>query len=144
MEKLNKVLYTISATATEGRTGHVESETGRLKFDLAKPETMGGSGADRTNPEEMFACGYAACFGGAMEHVAKTRNLDAGAPTVQATVHFGLNDSGVGLGVDIRGHMENLDDETVLSVMNEAHEKVCPYSKATRGNIEVTVGLLKE
>ncbi len=143
MEKLNKVLYTTSATATNGRTGDVKSESGRLDFKLAKPESMGGSGEDRTNPEELFACGYAACFGGAIEHVAKTRKLDVGSPEVKATVHFGLNDSGVGLAVDIRGRMENVDDDTALDILNEAHEKVCPYSKATRGNIEVTIGLLK-
>ena len=142
MEKLNKVLYTTHATAVDGRAGHVTSESGRLDFDLAKPESMGGTGDDRTNPEELFACGYAACFGGAIEHVAKTRKLDIGSPTVKAEVSFGLNDSGVGLGVKIYGKINNVDKATAMDIMNEAHEKVCPYSKATRGNIEVEIGLM--
>jgi len=142
MEKLNKVLYETSATAVDGREGHVKSESGRLDFTLSKPEGMGGGGEDRANPEELFAAGYAACFGGAIEHVAKERGVDVGSPQVKAQVQFGLNDSGVGLAVQITGKMENVNDETALDIMNEAHEKVCPYSKATRGNIEVTIGLM--
>lgn len=143
MEKLNKVLYTISATAVDGRDGKVKSESGRMDLDLAKPESMGGPGGDKVNPEELFACGYAACFGGAVEYVAKTRGVDVGSPTVKVSVSFGATDSGVGLAAKIEGGMSNVDDDTAMDIMREAHEKVCPYSKATRGNIEVTLGLLK-
>ena len=143
MEKLNKVLYTTHATAVNGRTGSVSSESGRLKFDLAKPESMGGSGENKTNPEELFACGYAACFGGAIEHVASERKLKISKPEVRAEVNFGLTDSGVGLGVKISARMEGVDDDVALEIINEAHEKVCPYSKATRGNIEVQIELMK-
>lgn len=143
MDKINKVLYSIQAESTGGREGDVASETGRLSFSLEKPETMGGKGGDATNPEELFACGYAACFGGAVEYVASQRKVDIGSPTITAKVHFGLADSGVALAVDIRGKMENVDDATALEIMNEAHEQVCPYSKATRGNIEVSIGLME-
>lgn len=144
MDKINKVLYSIQAESTDGREGNVASESGRLSFKLAKPETMGGSGdPESTNPEELFACGYAACFGGAVEYVAQQRKIDIGSPTIQAKVHFGLAESGVALAVDIRGKMDNVDDVTALEIMNEAHEQVCPYSKATRGNIDVTIGLIE-
>ena len=142
MDKLNKVLYSVFATAVDGRNGHVVSESGRLDYKLAKPESMGGPGGDHTNPEELFACGYAACFGGAMEYVAAQREIEIETPSVRANVHFGATDSGVALAVNIDAKIPNLSDELVHEIMNEAHEKVCPYSKATRGNIEVTLGLL--
>jgi Ohr subfamily peroxiredoxin len=144
MDKLNKVLFTTSAKVVGGRNGHVTSKSGLFDIEVAKPKSMGGPGGDdKSNPEEFFACGYAACFGGAMEHVAETRKLEISKPEVQAKVSFGLTDSGVAIAVQLNGQIENIDDEVVLDIMKEAHEKVCPYSKATRGNIEVTLGLLE-
>ena len=143
MEELNKVLYTARATAVDGREGRVTSESGRLVFDLAKPESMGGTGENRTNPEELFACGYAACFGGAIEYVASQKGMDIGSIEVKAHVDFGLTGSGVGLGVTIESRIGGVDDETTAELMQAAHEQVCPYSKATRGNINVQLGLLK-
>lgn len=143
MDRLTKILFTTSAKVVGGRNGHVTSESGRFDIEVAKPESMGGLGGDdKSNPEEFFACGYAACFGGAMEHVASTRKLEIEKPEVQAQVSFGLCDSGVAVAVHLNGKISNLDDEMVMDIMTEAHEKVCPYSKATRGNIEVTLGLL--
>ena len=144
MDKLNKVLFTTSAKVVGGRNGHVTSESGLFDIDVAKPEAMGGpGGADKSNPEEFFACGYAACFGGAMEHVASTRKLDIGKPEVEAKVSFGVTESGVAIAVHLNGKLAGFEDDVVMDIMTEAHEKVCPYSKATRGNIEVTLGLLK-
>ncbi len=143
MDILNKILYTARATTVGGRNGHVASESGRLEFDLSKPAAAGGPGGDKTNPEELFACGYSACFGGAIEYVAGTRKLEIESPEVQAEVNFGLIEGGVALSVNLNARIKGVSDEVAMELMNEAHEKVCPYSKATRGNVEVTLNLMK-
>ncbi len=136
MEKLN-IDYTATAINTGGRKGHVKSDDGLIDFDVAMPKEIGGEGG-KTNPEQLFAAGYAACFGGALGAVAgKTSLRDS---EIKVQVHLGNYGPGnFGLGVDIWvkiPHAPSLEDAQKLA--NAAHE-VCPYSKATRGNIEVNV-----
>lgn len=142
MDKIKHELYAISATAVDGRNGRVTSESGRLTLDLSVPAGMGGPGENKTNPEELFACGYAACFCGAIEFVAGQRGIQLNHPEVKATVHFGKNENGFVLAVDIAAKLDGVSDEVAQELVDAAHEQVCPYSKATRNNIEVRTGLL--
>lgn len=136
MEKLN-IDYTAVAVNTGGRKGHVKTDDGLLDFDVAMPKEIGGEGG-KTNPEQLFASGYAACFGGALGAVAgKTSLRDS---EIKAKVHLGNYGPGsFGLAVDIEVKIPHADSlEHAQELVDKAHE-VCPYSKATRGNIEVTV-----
>ena len=130
-----KILYTAHATAKGGRIGHVETDDKLLAFDLVKPwEKTAQKG---TNPEQLFACGYAACFGGAIEHVAKQNNIHVVGVTVNSDVSFIVEDTGgFKLGVELNVHIHNMNKETAEKLVQEAHQ-ICPYSKATRNNIEV-------
>lgn len=132
-----KVLYTASATSVGARHGHVESSDGLLKLNLAVPPEMGGTGG-APNPEQLFASGYAACFGGAMEYLARQQKLDMGEVRITAKVSIGPNENapGFGLAVDLDVTAPNLPQAGAETLVNEAH-KVCPYSNATRGNIDV-------
>ena len=130
-------LYTSHVTATGGRAGHIKSDDGVLDLPLSLPKGMGGPGTPGTsNPEQLFAAGYAACFGGAVGLVGRTQKIDLGAHDITAEVSIGKDDSGFGLAVTLRGNFPSLSKEQAQEVMNAAHQ-VCPYSKATRGNIEV-------
>ncbi len=130
-------MYTATATATgDGRNGHTESEDGQLSLDVRIPTEMGGPGG-ATNPEQLFAAGYAACFHSALKLIGKDADLTDSA--VSASVSIGvLETGGFGLAVELDVHAPNLDDDTALALTHKAHE-VCPYSNATRGNIEVTL-----
>ena len=133
---LTKVAYTTSATAIGGRAGHVTSADGVIDLDLAQPGTKSEPTA---NPETLFASGYSACFQGALANRAKTQDIDTSASTVTAAVSFGpSDDGGFGLSVAITVHIPDLDLAKAQELANLAHE-FCPYSKATRGNIDVTV-----
>lgn len=134
-----KALYTAEALATgEGRDGHGRSSDGRLDFDLAIPKEMGGSG-DGTNPEQLFAVGYAACFHSALRLVARQKKVDVTDSTVGARVSIGqLDNGGFGLAVELEVALPNVDEKTAQEIADQAHQ-VCPYSNATRGNIDVTV-----
>ncbi|OBF56014.1 organic hydroperoxide resistance protein [Mycolicibacterium monacense] len=134
-----KALYTAEALATgEGRDGHGRSSDGRLDFDLAIPKEMGGSG-DGTNPEQLFAVGYAACFHSALRLVARQEKVDVTDSTVGARVSIGqLDNGGFGLAVQLEVALPNVDEKTAQEIADQAHQ-VCPYSNATRGNIDVTV-----
>jgi lipoyl-dependent peroxiredoxin len=135
---LVKPLYTAKATATGGRAGHVVSADGILDLDLRPPAEMGGPGG-ATNPEELFAAGYAACFQSALAAVGRRQAVDTSASTVEADVTIGTIGGGAyGLAVTLRVSIPGLDAATVQSLTEAAHE-VCPYSNATRGNIEVTL-----
>ena len=133
------VLYTATATATgDGRNGHTASDDGVLDVDVRVPKEMGGAGG-ATNPEQLFAAGYAACFHSAMKFVAAADKLDVTGTEVSASVGIGmLPTGGFGLAVELDVHAPNLDPETALALVEKAHQ-VCPYSNATRGNIEVTL-----
>jgi Ohr subfamily peroxiredoxin len=137
-----KILYTATATAKGGREGTVKSDDGVLDLVLAMPRELGGSGRRATNPEQLFAAGYAACFENALLRVARERKVKISDPIVTAAVGIGRNDSGrFGLGVSLRVAIPDLDRSTAESLVKEAHEEVCPYSHATRGNIGVDVAV---
>jgi Ohr subfamily peroxiredoxin len=134
-----KVLYTAHAAATGGRKGHSKTDDGKVDVDLSVPKEMGGDGGPGTNPEQLFAAGYSACFLGAMRFVAgKDKVTIPDDATVSADVGFGQRDDGTGFGlaVVLTAHVPGLDAATVEGIMQKAHI-VCPYSHATRGNIDV-------
>lgn len=133
--------YTASAIATAGRNGHVSTADGVLAADLSIPKELGGPGKPgATNPEAFFAAGYAACFGSAIEHVARMGSVKTGTVTVEADVTIDQNDSGFYLAVALKPRIEGVDRETAERLVQEAHQ-VCPYSKATRNNIDVRLAV---
>lgn len=136
MKKLN-IDYTAIAINTGGRKGHIQTDDGKLNFDVSMPKEIGGDG-EKTNPEQLFAAAYAACFGGALGAVAgKTSLKDS---EIKAKVHLGnYGPNSFGLAVDIEVKIPKAESlEHAQNLVKAAHE-VCPYSKATRGNIEVNV-----
>lgn len=138
MDKINP-LFTATATVTGGRNGHAESSDGAVKVDLSVPKEMGGPGKPGTaTPEHLFAVGYAACFGGAIDYVAKQQKKDATNAKVICSVSIGPREKG-GFGLAIKMHVEDKSfaQADLEALVNEAHEKICPYSHATRGNVEV-------
>ena len=138
MDKI-KPLFTATATATGGRNGHTETNDGSVKADLSVPKEMGGPGRPHTaTPEHLFAAGYAACFGGALDFVAKQHKKDAKNATVTCAVTIGPRDGG-GFGLAVKMHVDDksLPQTELAALVKEAHEKICPYSHATRGNVEV-------
>jgi osmotically inducible protein OsmC len=133
-------IYTAEALATgDGRNGHVRSSDGLLDADVAIPAEMGGKGG-ATNPEQLFAAGYAACFHSALRNVASMAKVRLGADTtVAATVGLGPNGAGgYGLEVALTAHLPGLDLVEAEKLVEQAHQ-VCPYSNATRGNVDVTL-----
>ena len=130
-------IYTTTAHATgEGRNGHATSDDGVIDLELRMPKEMGGAGG-ATNPEQLFAAGYAACFHSALKLVAGQADTDVSGTAVSATVGIGmLAAGGFGLSVDLDVSVPNVDRTTAESLVARAHE-VCPYSNATRGNIDV-------
>lgn len=130
-------MYTAHATAEGGRTGHARSDDGLLDVRLATPKEMGGAGGG-TNPEQMFAAGYAACFLGAMQFVGGGKKLDVGGASVTGYVSIGQRADGPGFGLAVRHdvNLPNLSQADAEALVAAAHE-VCPYSNATRGNVQV-------
>lgn len=132
-------IYTAESTATGGgRDGHVKSTDGRIDLDTRPPKEMGGSG-EGVNPELLFSAGYAACFLGALRLVAKNTGVtldDATGVTVK--VGIGKDATSYGLTTEIIGYLPGLQQAEAEDLMNKANQ-VCPYSKATRGNVEATV-----
>jgi lipoyl-dependent peroxiredoxin len=134
-----KILYTAEATAMGGREGHARTSDGRVDVDLDVPTEMGGSGGPGTNPEQLFAAGYAACFQSAILRYATTRKLDLRDSRVTARVGIGtLESGGLGLAAALDLDAPRLSHAEAVYLMERAHE-TCPYSRATRGNIEVTL-----
>ena len=133
-------LYTAVATARGGREGEVVSDDGVLDLTLAPPTELGGPGGDKTNPEQLFAAGYAACFHSALRLVAKKQGLDIEPSEITAKVSLGKEGEAFGLAVTLMGALPTLDPPDGEKLMHEAHQ-VCPYSRATRGNIDVTLEL---
>lgn len=131
-------LYTADATATGGRAGHARSDDGILDVDLRPPVEMGGPGG-ATNPEQLFAAGFAACFQSALGVVGRRQKVDTETSTVRAQVSIGTTGGGrYGLSVRLEVSIPGVDLDTARALTEAAHE-VCPYSNATRGNIEVTL-----
>ena len=134
-----KPLFTATAAATGGRNGHTEASDGSVKADLSVPKAMGGPGKPGTaTPEHLFAAGYAACYGGALDYVAKQQGKDATGATITCAVTIGVRDAG-GFGLAVKMHVEDksLPQAVLEELAREAHEKICPYSHATRGNVAV-------
>ena len=137
--KLDKVLYTAHATSTGGREGTSKSSDGVLDLKLTTPKEMGGSGAVGTNPEQLFAAGYSACFIGAMKFVAMQQKIALPADTsINADVGIGPIPQGFGIQVALHVNIPGMDKAAAQKLVEAAHQ-VCPYSNATRGNIEVAL-----
>lgn len=134
-----KILYTTEAVVEGGRAGHGRTSDGRLAVELSAPEELGGEGGPGTNPEQLFAVGYAACFQSGLLSLARGKNLDASDSTVTAQVGLGPTGSGgFGLAVALDLHAPNLSRVDAEDLMLRAHA-LCPYSNATRGNVDVTL-----
>lgn len=137
---LDKRLYTATATATGGRDGRAKSDDGILDLALVPPKSLGGGGATGTNPEQLFAAGYAACFGSAIAAVARMQKVTTGPITVTTKVTLGSIGQGYGLAVELEASLPQLPRDQAEALVKTAHQ-VCPYSNATRGNIVVDVKL---
>ena len=135
-----QVLYTATATAHGGRQGHVRSSDGVLDVPLLYPKELGGPGGAATNPEQLFAAGYAACFENALMRVARERMAPLQGSSVTAHVGIGREEDGYfRLKVDLEVSAPGRERAEIEEFARIAHEEVCPYSRATRGNIEVSV-----
>ena len=132
-----EVVYTIASTATGGgRDGHVKSATGRIDLDTRPPVEMGGNG-EGTNPEELFSAGYAACFLGAIRAVGRNGKIAVpDAAAVEVTVGFGKTETGFGINAAIKATLPGMEQDAAEALVAKAHQ-MCPYSNATRGNIDV-------
>jgi Ohr subfamily peroxiredoxin len=139
---MEQALYSTTVTVTGGRNGHVKSADGVLELDVRIPKEMGGAGG-ATNPEQLFAAGYAACFDSALNLMIRNSKVQTGETSVTATV--GLKKEGVGfaLFVDMAVNIPGVEVEQAKELVDRAHE-VCPYSNATRGNINVTFNVTAE
>lgn len=134
-----QALYTAHATATGGRDGHVTSSDQVLNLDVRTPRELGGSGGAYTNPEQLFAAGYAACFDSALNLVIRMGKVKTGTTTVDAAVSIGkLDAGGFGLAVTLNVNVPGVEQAVAEELVAKAHQ-VCPYSNATRGNIDVTL-----
>ncbi|ALG05765.1 organic hydroperoxide resistance protein [Kibdelosporangium phytohabitans] len=135
-----QALYTAEATSTgDGRNGEVVSSDGVIDEKLATPKEMGGQGGEHTNPEQLFAAGYSACFHSALRLVARQTKAEVGETAVTASVTLNKDDSGrFVLSVTLKAHLPGIEQGMADQLVAQAHQ-VCPYSHATRGNIEVTV-----
>ncbi|HEX3346798.1 MAG TPA: organic hydroperoxide resistance protein [Acetobacteraceae bacterium] len=135
--------YTATATTLGGRNGHVESSDGLIKLDLSVPKAIGGPGKPNTsNPEELFAAGYSACFGGAVEYAARLEKVQAGPVSATADVTIHASDSGFYLSVKMKVKVDGVDKATAQKLVEKAHAEICPYSKATRNNVKVELEVL--
>nr|WP_314876087.1 organic hydroperoxide resistance protein [uncultured Pseudomonas sp.] len=130
-------LYIAQATSTGGRDGKSRSDDGRLEVKLSTPKELGGAGGEGSNPEQLFAAGYSACFIGALKFVAGQAKQPLPAETsITAKVGIGQIPSGFGLDIDLEINLPGLDQAAAQDLVDKAHQ-VCPYSNATRGNVDV-------
>ena len=141
---IDKALYTAHATSTGGRTGSTESSDGKIKLQLSTPKELGGDSGPGTNPEQLFASGYSACFIGAMKAVARNQKIALPAEvSIQADVSIGPmtgKPGAFGIAVAMVVSVPGMDRAAAEALVKAAHE-VCPYSNATRGNIDVTLSV---
>jgi len=136
-----KTLYITKVTATGGRNGQVKSENGILDLEVKMPKALGGANDEFTNPEMLFAAGYAACFDSALNRVISLSKTKTGETTVTAEVSIGqLDNGGFGLAVQLDVNIPGVSQEEAQSLTEKAHE-ICPYSNATRNNIEVKLSV---
>lgn len=141
---MTKVLYSTKGWATGGRTGKAQTEDGKLSVTLDTPKELGGNGGEGTNPEQLFAMGYSACFLGALKLVAGKSKVKLSDDTkVTATVGIGPRDDGTGFGLDIALAIESPDvEKTVLEDLVQKAHVVCPYSDLSRGNVDVKLSVV--
>ena len=138
-----KILYAATATVSGGRSGHARSSDGALDVTLTVPKELGGDGKHGTNPEQMFAAGYAACFQSALRHIAGERKKTITDTSITATVGIGPRDAGgFGLKVDMDVSVGGLSRAEAEALVEHVHAVVCPYSNAIRGNVEVNIRVL--
>jgi lipoyl-dependent peroxiredoxin len=132
------------ATSTGGRNGHTESSDQIVSADLSVPKAMGGPGKPGTaTPEHLFAAGYAACFGGALDFVGKQHKQDAAKAKITCAVSIGPREGGgFSIAVKLRVEDQSLKQADLAVLVQEAHEKICPYSHATRGNVDVQLEII--
>jgi osmotically inducible protein OsmC len=143
MDKIIPV-FTATATVTGGRNGHAKTNDGTINVDLSLPHAMGGEAKPHTTtPEHLFAAGYGACFGGALDFVAKQHKKDASHAQVTCHVSIGPRELG-GFGLEVTLQIEDatLSQSELEALVKEAHEKICPYSHATRNNVDVTFEII--
>ena len=137
-----KTLYEETSTSVGGRKGHVSTEDGKLDLQLSVPKATGGDGGDGVNPEQLFGCAYAACFGGAIKLLASKKRIELSDDvSVTATIGFCTDEDGAFLEATLDCYIPGVDVKTGEDLINMAHE-ICPFSKATRDNITVTLNLL--
>ncbi|MBB1338933.1 organic hydroperoxide resistance protein [Pseudoalteromonas sp. SR44-2] len=142
MNTLQNVAYTAKATATGGREGIAKSDDGRLDVKLSTPKGLGGDDGQGTNPEQLFAAGYAACFIGALKFVAGSEKIDLPSDThIDSQVSIGAIEGGFGIAVKLAVSLGDMDKAAAQELVDKAHQ-VCPYSNATRGNIEVELSVI--
>ncbi len=142
MNVLQNVAYTAKATATGGREGVAKSDDGRLNVNLSTPKGLGGDDGQGTNPEQLFAAGYAACFIGALKFVAGSEKIALPSDThINSEVSIGAIEGGFGIAVKLAVSLGDMDKTAAQELVNKAHQ-VCPYSNATRGNIEVELSAI--
>jgi len=138
---IERILYTAEASSEGGREGHARTSDGRLDVELDVPTEMGGTGGPGTNPEQLFAVGYSACFQSSLLRLAAGRRLDPTGTRVTARVGIGpAREGGFGLAVALDLDAPGIDRAEAAELMARAHE-ICPYSRATRGNIDVTLAV---
>ncbi|MET0391153.1 MAG: organic hydroperoxide resistance protein [Polyangiales bacterium] len=137
---LEKPLYTAVASATSGRDGRIKSDDGILDLAVVPPKALGGKDGAGTNPEQLFAAGYAACFGSALGVVARSQKVKTGPVHITAHVTLGQVGQGFGLAVKLSASLPELPREQAEALVKAAHQ-VCPYSNATRGNIQVDLAV---
>ena len=142
MNVLQNVAYTAKATATGGREGVAKSDDGRLNVNLSTPKGLCGDDGQGTNPEQLFAAGYAACFIGALKFVAGSEKIALPSDThINSEVSIGAIEGGFGIAVKLAVSLGDMDKTAAQELVNKAHQ-VCPYSNATRGNIEVELSVI--
>ncbi|WP_276756158.1 organic hydroperoxide resistance protein [Pseudoalteromonas marina] len=142
MNVLQNVAYTAKAIATGGREGVAKSDDGRLNVNLSTPKGLGGDDGQGTNPEQLFAAGYAACFIGALKFVAGSEKIALPSDThINSEVSIGAIEGGFGIAVKLAVSLGDMDKTAAQELVNKAHQ-VCPYSNATRGNIEVELSVI--
>lgn len=140
---IKSALYTAHATSTGGRTGTSRTDDGRLAVTLDTPKALGGNDGPGTNPEQLFAMGYSACFIGALKAVGRNEGVKIPDDTqIHAAVSFGENAKGIGFGIAVALEilLPGFDHDKAMALVEQAHQ-VCPYSNATRGNIDVTLSV---
>ncbi|SJN15055.1 Organic hydroperoxide resistance protein [Halomonas citrativorans] len=138
---IEKIAYRAHAHATGGREGSAKSSDGALDVKLSTPKELGGAGGEGTNPEQLFAAGYSACFLGALKHVASQEKVTLPQDTsIEGNVGIGAIPTGFGIEVELKISLPGIDKSIAQDLVDKAHV-VCPYSNATRGNIDVTLTL---